>query len=130
MAHWHGEKGRKKTGGKIIIARKKRKFELGSYPVHPEIGKEQRKFTKMMGGSYKTKLFAIEFANVLDSKTRKTQKVKILDVLENAANPQWVRRKIITKGTVVKTEIGNARITSRPSQDGTVNAVILEKEKS
>ena len=37
MAVWHGEKGRKLTGGLIKLSRKKRKRELGSLPYsHPE----------------------------------------------------------------------------------------------
>ena len=42
MVIWHGEKGRKPTGGKIIMARKKRKHELGSLPMLTKIGKEVR----------------------------------------------------------------------------------------
>ena len=72
----------------------------------------------------------IEFANVLDASKSFTKKVKIIDVLENPANPQWTRSKIITKGTIIKTELGNAKVTSRPTQHGVVNAVILEKEKT
>ncbi|MEM7825868.1 MAG: hypothetical protein QW412_03355 [Candidatus Aenigmatarchaeota archaeon] len=34
---------------------------------------------------------------------------------------------MVTKGCIIKTEIGNARVTSRPSQDGVVNAVIIEE---
>lgn len=130
MVVWHGEKGRKKTGGKIHIARKKRKFELGSLPMLTKIGKEQRKIVKTKGGSYKVKAPSVEFVNVLDQSTNEMKKVKILHILENKANPHLVRRGIITKGAVVKTEIGNVRITSRPSQHGVVNAIILEKEKS
>lgn len=130
MATWHGEIGKKKTGGEITLTRKKRKYELGSMPVFPEIGKEKKKEYRTKGGGRKVKAFAVEFANVLDPKTNKAQKVKILDVIENPANPHFVRRKLITKGAIIKTEIGNARVTSRPSQDGVVNALALEKEKS
>ncbi|RLI95711.1 MAG: 30S ribosomal protein S8e, partial [Candidatus Aenigmatarchaeota archaeon] len=56
-----------------------------------------------------------------------TKKVKILDVLENPANPQLVRSKIVTKGCIIKTELGNAKVTSRPSQHGIVNAVLIKK---
>lgn len=130
MAVWHGEKGKKYTGGLIHLARKKRKYELGSLPLHPKIGKEKRKITRMKGGNKKVRVSSVEFANVLDPVSKVTKKVKILDILENPANPHFVRREILTKGAIIKTEIGNARVTSRPSQDGVVNAVILEKEKS
>ncbi|MDO5821049.1 MAG: 30S ribosomal protein S8e, partial [Methanobrevibacter sp.] len=32
---------------------------------------------------------------------------------------------IITKGAIVETEIGNAKVTSRPGQDGIINGVLL-----
>jgi len=40
-----------------------------------------------------------------------------------------VRRNILTKGAVVKTEIGLAKVTSKPGQDGIVNAVLMKEEK-
>ena len=129
MSVWHGEKGRKHTGGLIRLFRKKRKFELGSPPVHTKIEKEEKKITRTKGGGSKVKNFQTQTVNVLDPSSKQIKKVKILDVIENPANPQWVRRKIITKGTIIKTELGNARITSRPSQHGTVSAVIVEEKK-
>ena len=46
-------------------------------------------------------------------------------VVENPANRHYIRRNILTRGTIIKTEKGNARITSRPGQDGVVNAVLI-----
>jgi small subunit ribosomal protein S8e len=130
MTVWHGEKGKKLTGGLIHLARKKRKYELGRLPVHTKIGKEKKKTIKIKGGNFKTKAYSVEFANVLNPSTNSFKKVKILDILENKANPHYVRMKILTKGAIIKTEIGNAIVTSRPSQHGLVNALILEKEKT
>ena len=129
MAIWHGEKGRKKTGGEIILARKKKKRELGNLPVFTRLGGEKRKKYRTKGGGEKIKAFSVEFVNVLDPKTNSTKKVKILDILENPANPHFVRRKIITKGAIIKTELGNARVTSRPGQHGIVNAILIEEKK-
>jgi small subunit ribosomal protein S8e len=129
MTLWHGEKGKKLTGGIIHLSRKKRKYELGSLPVHTKIGKEKRKFFKTKGGGLKVKSFSVEFANVLDTKSNVTKKVKILDVIENPANPHLARSGIITKGAVIKTEIGNAKVTSRPSQHGIVNALMVDSQK-
>lgn len=126
MSVWHGDRGRKPTGGKVRVSRKKRKRELGSLPTMTKVGKEIRKVKRTKGGGKKVKLFSVEFANVLDRKTNKWSKVKILDVVENKANPHFVRRKIITKGAIIKTEIGNAKVVSRPGQDGVVNAIKLE----
>jgi len=126
MTVWHGRSGKKLTGGKIIISRKKRKYELGRMPILVKIGKDERSHLRTKGGGEKISSTSVEFANVLDPSTNKMQKTKILDVLENPANPQLVRSKIITKGAIIKTEIGNARVTSRPTQHGIVNAVIVE----
>lgn len=129
MALWHGEKGRKPTGGLIKMARKKRKHEIGSLPTHTRIGKEKKKIVRTRGSGKKIRALSVEFANVLDLKTKTAKKVKILDVVENKANPHFVRRGIITKGCIIKTEIGNARVTSRPSQDGVVNAIMIEEKE-
>ncbi len=129
MAFWHGEKGRKPTGGMITLARKKRKYELGSYPVYTKLGKEKKLIKRTKGGGRKVKAAVVEFANVLDKKTNVVKKVKILDVVENPANLQLIRSKIVTKGCVIKTEIGNARVMSRPSQHGVVNALVLTTEE-
>ena len=63
---------------------------------------------------------------MIDSKTGKSSKVKIKSVVENPADMHFVRRNIITKGAIIETEKGKAKVTSRPSQDGIVNAVLIE----
>jgi small subunit ribosomal protein S8e len=35
---------------------------------------------------------------------------------------------ILSKGAFVKTQIGDAKITSRPAQDGIVNGVLVGKK--
>jgi small subunit ribosomal protein S8e len=127
MPIWHGEKGRKTTGGKIRLARKKRKYELGRIPIHTKIGKEKIVIVRTKGGGKKIKLAYASFANVLDKKTGKTQKAKIIDVLETPGNPKLARSGIIIKGAIINTELGKAKVTSRPSQNGVINAVLLEE---
>ena len=128
MAIWHGERGKKLTGGKINISRKKRKYELGSSPTLTKLGKAVLRKVEMKGGSEKTRALVAEYVNIYNPETRKTQKAKILDVLNNPANPNYPRRKIITRGAIVQTEIGKAKITSRRSQHGIVNAILLESK--
>ncbi|MBI2084375.1 MAG: 30S ribosomal protein S8e [Candidatus Aenigmarchaeota archaeon] len=126
MAIWHGESGKKPSGGKIKLARKKRKYELGRYAVHTRLGEESRKKIRTKGGGYKVKLTSMSFVNVVDKKSKTVKKVKVLDVVTNPANPDLARRKIVTKGTIVNTEAGKVRITSRPSQHGVANGVAVE----
>ena len=66
-----------------------------------------------------------EFANVADPKSGTTKTVKIITVRNNPANPFYARRNITTKGAVIETELGDAVVTSRPGQEGIVNAVLV-----
>ena len=43
----------------------------------------------------------------------------------NQASKDINRRHILTKGAVIETELGKARITSRPGQDGQLNAILI-----
>jgi ribosomal protein S8E len=52
---------------------------------------------------------------------------KIVTVKKNAANPNYVQRNIINKGAMIQTEAGLAKVTSRPGQDGNVNAVLVKE---
>ena len=69
--------------------------------------------------------FVANKINLTDVKTGKTQVTDILGVVENNANPNYVRRNIITKGAVVETPEGNAKVTSRPGQDGVVIGILI-----
>ena len=129
MAFWHGERGRTPTGGKFERIRKKRKYELGSLPLLTKLAKEKKVSVRTKGGGSKVKLADVEFVNVLDKKNNTAKKVKILHILENVANLHYVRRGILTKGAVVNTELGKARITSRPSQHGVTNAILIQEDK-
>ncbi len=71
------------------------------------------------------RLLRCEFANVADSRSGTTKKAKIIAVKNNPANPFFARRNITTKGAVIETEIGDAIVTSRPGQDGAVNARLI-----
>lgn len=68
------------------------------------------------------------YANVHDTETGRSRKVKILRVVSNRSNRDFERRGVITKGAVIETEMGKAVVTSRPGQDGVINAVLLKEE--
>jgi len=126
MVLWQGRSKRKISGGRLkFYRRKKRRYELGREQTETIAGKTKSKIIRVRGGNVKVRLYKAEYANVIDPKTKKSGKVKILSVVENKANPHYVRRNIITKGAVIKTKLGEARVTSRPGQDGVVNAVLL-----
>ncbi len=83
------------------------------------------KLYRARGASSKARLMSGEWANVVDAKG-KTQRVRILTVKSNPSNPHHVQRNIITKGATVETELGEARVISRPGQDGVINAVLVD----
>lgn len=118
--------GRKKTGGLLRAHSKKMKHMMGREFTPVLVNEEKKKPVRVRGGSYKIKLAAANMANVVDA-SGKTARVKIVTVKENPANPNYIRRNIMTKGAVIQTELGLARITSRPGQDGVVNAKLIEK---
>lgn len=117
---------RKLTGGKTKRFRSRRAFEQDGYAAETLLGKTQNYQRRTRGGSLKTSLRSAEFVNLLDS-SGITKKVKISRVLRNPANRDYERRGVITKGALIDTELGNARVTSRPAQDGVINAVLIAK---
>ena len=123
---WQGESVRKVTGGRRRPAAMKRRAEIGLAPADTHIGEDRRKIIRTFGGNDKVRALRAAFANVTNPTNGETKKVKIEKVEKNGANPNYVRRNLLTKGAIVKTEIGRARIMSRPGQDGVINGVLLE----
>ena len=129
MSVWHGSLRKKKlTGGRKRVYRAKRKYEEGTFPAETTLGETKRKSTRGYGGNIKTKLLNDKYASVTDPKTGKTEKAEITRVVRNPANVDYNRRGVITKGTIIETPLGTARVTSRPGQNGLVNAILLPKE--
>ena len=129
MALWQGRSRRKSTGGRYRPFRKKRKFEIGVEQQYAFLGPQKLKLYRTRGRNQKVRILNAEFANVTDTKTGKTSKSKIVTVKENSSNPHFVTRNIITRGAVILTEAGLAKVLSRPGQDGVVNAVLVEAPK-
>ncbi|MFC4246922.1 30S ribosomal protein S8e [Natribaculum luteum] len=119
-----GRSTRKRTGGRLKHSRNRKKSELGRLPTETQVGEPRFRTVDVRGNGEKTRALATNEANVnVGSETVTTT---INDVVENDANPNYVRRNIITKGAVIDTDEGRARVTSRPGQTGQVNAVLLE----
>lgn len=124
---WHSDlHKRKPTGGRSRPWRGKRKFEQGGPPAETKIGERYAVTRRVRGGGVKTHLLSANTAQVSDPTTGNTRTVKILKVVENPSNTDYDRRGIITKGARIETELGTAKVTSKPGQDGVVNAVIVE----
>jgi small subunit ribosomal protein S8e len=122
---WQGRSDKKKTGGRRRRGRKKRKHEIGDEPTEPRVGDKKYKTIVVRGGKEKTRVMSTDEANFM--RGGETERVEIQNVVENGANPNYARRDIITKGAVIETPEGRARVVSRPGQDGVVNAVAVEE---
>ncbi len=127
MGLWQGKSQRKKSGGRLRYARKKRKFEIGAETQTTVIGKQRKKHARTRAANSKLRILSADMANVVNPKKNEIKKVKITSVLENPSNPHYVQRNIITKGAIIQTELGRARVTSRPGQDGIINAVLISE---
>lgn len=128
LSVWHGDQHKKKaSGGRKRPYRGKRRFERGSFPTETTLSASKTKSNRRHGGRKKARLLNVENVNVSDP-SGKTKTVKILRVVRTPANIDYDRRGVITKGTIIETSLGPARVTSRPGQDGFVNAVLVPKE--
>ena len=104
MGRWQGRSTRKATGARLRPIRKKRLHELGSESAETLSGETKRKRVRSRGGHIKIKLLRDQYANITDSETGKTQKVKIINVTSNPATIDYQRRGVITKGATINTE--------------------------
>ena len=126
---WRLRSKKKATGGRLRDLIKKRKMDRGTKFLETRIGKPKKKIMNKKGGDKKVKLLSMDYANISDPKTKTIKRVKIVSVKDNQANPQYIRRNILTMGAIIETESGIARVTSRPGQDGIINAVFIEEKK-
>jgi small subunit ribosomal protein S8e len=117
------------SGGKRRMASDKRLAQYGGFFSKTKLGaKGATSPRKMKGGKTRAAAKTALHANVADGKTVK--KAKITEVVESMADRHHARENIITKGTIIMTDLGKCRVTSRPGQHGAVNAVLLEKKKA
>jgi len=133
MTQWHEKARRKPTGGIRTAKRRKDKrlTEKGENPILTEVAEEERrKRVDCRGSTAKVKQRKAKFATVMNPATKKTEKAEIVAVEENKANRLFVRRNIITKGATIRIKLAGkeetAKVTSRPGQQGQVQAVLLK----
>ncbi len=119
------KQGRKISGGKYTKRRKKKSYEIAGQKRVVKLGDEKRKSKRIMGGNKKTHLLNSKQINVKIKD--KTKKVGIKNVLETPSNRFLARQNILTKGTIVETELGKVKITNRPTQEGSVNGILVKE---
>ena len=130
MAKWHGISRRKPSGGRLKRPnryRGKRRTEVSSVAQYAYIGeKDDRKMYRKNAGSLTARLLSANTVNVNLPKEGKTVKTTINSVIANDADPNFIRRNIVTKGSIVDTSMGKVKITSRPGMHGVISGILLE----
>ena len=120
-----GRSKRKRTGGRLRRSHDKKRHQLGRLPAETTVGEQRLQIIDSRGNDRKVRALSTDVAHVAvdDDVTEAT----IENVVENPANVNYARRNIITKGAIIETSEGRARVTSRPGQSGQVNAVLVEE---
>ena len=119
-------KGKKVSGGKYVKNRKKKSYEIQGQKRIVKLGDEKRKKKRVRGGNKKIFLLGAKFVN-LSQKGGKNKKIEIKNVIETPSNRFLARQNILTKGTILETELGKVKITNRPSQEGIVNGILIQE---
>lgn len=136
MVQWHTKSDKLKTGGKRNTVNRcdKKKSWMGGLAANTKTdagSKEDRKLKSGRGNNSKVRVTQTKYANVVvNKKTNKMVKAEIVAVKENNANRLFARSNITTKGATIRVMIEGteklATVTSRPGQDGVVNATLEE----
>jgi|TARA_B100001971_G_C18123594_1_gene500768 small subunit ribosomal protein S8e len=119
--------GRKISGGKYHKQKKKTKDNLPGIERKVKLRTEKQKTLRTMGGNKKNVLLSTQEANIINPETKKATKTKIKNVLETPSNRFSARQNLLLKSAIIETELGKARITNRPSQEGMVQAVLIKE---
>lgn len=127
MTQWRLRSKRGSSGKLLHPHRKKRRMDASRDFSPVTVGETKAKNLRGRGGNYKRVLKTANIANVMVK--GKYMKAKIVTVKDNPANLQYSRRNIITKGAIIQTDSGMAKVTSRPGQHGIINAILIEEKK-
>ena len=116
--------GRKASGARYKKPKKRKLTGRQGQARIVKIGETKTKLLRGRGGIRKIVSFLNDVANVTIK--GKTKKSNIKNVIETPSNIFLARQNILVKGAIIETELGKARITNRPSQEGNVQAVLID----
>ena len=119
--------GRKISGGKYKRPNQAKFHSRKGNSRVVKLGERKTKLVRGRGGSKKIVSLSDNIANVVVK--GKSKKVAIKNVLETPANRFLARQNVLVKGALIETDVGKARITNRPSQEGIVQAVFVEEKE-
>ena len=127
MVKFQGPSKRKLSGGLRRKSKGKKQMHLARPATETHIGETKKRTIKTLGGNRKTRVQRENRVNVLDKETGKVKNVLIKGLESNPASRDYTRRKIMTKGAIINTEAGLAKITNRPGSDSVLNAVLVKE---
>ena len=116
--------GRKASGG---LYKRPKKRKLTGRQSQARIVKIGNRKTKLLVGRGKTTKLVSFLNNIVNVMVKgKSKKSSIKNVLETPSNTFLARQNILIKGAIIETELGKAKITNRPSQEGNIQAILVE----
>ena len=118
--------GRKTSGGRYKKPKKKKLSGRQGQARIVKIGNRKTKLLKGRGNTTKFVSFLNNKANIIIKGKGKNSIIK--NVLETPSNIFLARQNILVKGAIIETELGKAKITNRPSQEGNVQAELLTSD--
>jgi small subunit ribosomal protein S8e len=80
----------------------KRKFELGRQPANTKLGERRVHQVRCRGGYIKFRALRVDHGNYAWPGEAVTRKTRIISVVYNPTNPEYVRTNTIVKGSVVQ----------------------------
>jgi len=92
----------RKTGGRVNIHQKKRKFEMGRPTSMTKMGAKRVRTVRCRGGNIKYRALRLDSGNFSWGSENITRKVRIADVVYNASNNELVRTKTLVKNAIVQ----------------------------
>jgi small subunit ribosomal protein S8e len=116
--------GKKVSGGRYKKPKKRKLTGRQKQTRIVKIGDKKTKLIKTRGGSKKLTSLSNNIVNIkIKDKTKNT---KIKNVIETPSNTFLARQNILIKGAIIETELGKAKITNRPSQEGNIQAILID----
>mmetsp|Transcript_45630 Transcript_45630/g.108625 ORF Transcript_45630/g.108625 Transcript_45630/m.108625 type:complete len:209 (+) Transcript_45630:75-701(+) len=92
----------RKTGGRVNVHQKKRKFEMGRPPSMTKLGPKRLRIVRCRGGNTKFRALRLDSGNYAWGSENITRKARILDVVYNATSNELVRTKTLVKNAIVQ----------------------------
>jgi len=113
-----GRSTRKRTGGRLKHASNKKRHQLGREPAETTVGETRVQYIDSRGNEKKVRALSTNVAQVADGDA--VSEAEIENVVDNPSNVNYARRNIITKGAIIETSAGRARVSSstRPDRTG------------